>query len=90
VSDIVTRGEIAADIRRSMELWVGCVAGALDEQEYLAKLEAAGFVETSIEVTRAYRAEDARPFFETAGMDGCCGAAVDEKFYSGFVRARKP
>jgi ubiquinone/menaquinone biosynthesis C-methylase UbiE len=91
VSDIVTRGDIPADIRRNMELWVGCIAGALDEQDYLAKLRAAGFVDATIEPTRVYRAEDARAFLDTQGIDVAKMAeAVDEKFFSGFVRAVKP
>jgi SAM-dependent methyltransferase len=91
VSDIVTRGDIPADIRRSVELWVGCIAGALDEQDYLAKLRAAGFVDATIEPTRVYRADDARAFLETQGIDVArMAAAVDGKFFSGFVRAMKP
>jgi SAM-dependent methyltransferase len=91
VSDIVTRGDIPPAIRRSVELWVGCIAGALDEQDYLAKLSAAGFVDAAIEPTRVYRAEDARQFLQTQGIDvASVAAAVDEKFFSGFVRAVKP
>ena len=62
VSDVVVRGEIPAAIRRNVELWIGCLAGALDESDYLAKLQRAGFVEASIEPTRVYRAADAREF----------------------------
>jgi ubiquinone/menaquinone biosynthesis C-methylase UbiE len=91
VSDIVTRGEIPAAIRRSVELWVGCIAGALDEQEYLSKLRAAGFVGESIEPTRVYRVADARAFLNAKGIDAdAVAASVDERFYSGFVRAVKP
>jgi arsenite methyltransferase len=91
VSDVVTRGEIPPAIRRSVELWVGCIAGALDEQDYLEKLRAAGFAEASIEPTRVYRAADAREFLATQGIDAdTMAAAVDEKFFSGFVRAVKP
>ena len=91
VSDIVTRGEIPADIKRSVELWVGCVAGALDHDVYLRKLRDAGFVDASIEPTRVYRAEDARGFLTEEGIDvDRTAAAVDEKFSSGFIRARKP
>jgi SAM-dependent methyltransferase len=91
ISDIVTRGEIPAEIRKSVELWVGCIAGALDETEYVEKLRAAGFEEVSIEPTRVYRAEDARTFLEAQGIDAVADAeAVDEKFYSGFVRATRP
>jgi len=90
VSDIVTRGEIPPAIRRSVELWVGCIAGALDEQDYLAKLRAAGFANASIEPTRVYRVDDARDFLKTKGIDAdAVAATVDERFYSGFVRATK-
>jgi SAM-dependent methyltransferase len=90
VSDIVTRGEIPAAIRRSVELWVGCVAGALDEQDYLAKLRAAGFTDASIEPTRIYRVDDARGFLTEHGIDvDAIAPLVDEKFYSGFIRATK-
>src|SRR4029453_17826633 len=67
VSDVVVRGEVPAQIRRSVELWIGCVAGALEEDEYRAKLEAAGFEAVDLEPTRIYRAEDARDFFSKAG-----------------------
>jgi SAM-dependent methyltransferase len=91
VSDIVTRGEIPPAIRRSIELWVGCIAGALDEQEYLGKLRAAGFTGASIEPTRVYRADDARTFLDAQGLDAAAVAPqVDEKFFSGFIRAVKP
>jgi SAM-dependent methyltransferase len=91
VSDIVTRGEIPAAIRRNVELWIGCIAGALDEQDYLAKLRDAGFVDASIEPTRVYRAGDAREFLSANGIDAdAVATSVDEKFYSGFVRAVKP
>jgi len=90
VSDIVTRGEIPSDIRRSVELWIGCIAGALDEQEYLAKLRAAGFADASIQPTREYRVEDAREFLQTNGIDAeALAPLVDGKFFSGFVRATK-
>jgi len=91
VSDVVTRGAIPAAIRRSVELWVGCIAGALDEHDYLAKLAAAGFVEASIEPTRVYRVEDARGFLSASGIDvDAFAEAVDQKFFSGFIRATKP
>lgn len=91
VSDVITRGEIPASVRRSVELWVGCIAGALDEDDYLAKLNAAGFAEAGIEPTRVYKVEDARSFLTEQGIDvEAMAAAVDEKFYSGFIRARKP
>jgi len=91
VSDVVTRGEIPAEIRKNMLLWVGCVAGALDEQDYLAKLAAAGFTEASIEPTRIYRAEDALSFLADKGIDfEAIAPLVENKFMSGFVRASKP
>ena len=90
VSDVVTRGEIAAEIRQSVLLWVGCVAGALDENEYRDKLKAAGFEQISIEPTRVYRVEDAREFLSSAGVDvDAIAPQVDGKFMSGFVRAVK-
>ena len=90
VSDIVTRGEIPAPIRRSVELWVGCIAGALDEKDYLAKIRAAGFADASVEPTRVYRVDDARAFLDAQGIDSdSIAPLVDEKFYSGFVRATK-
>jgi SAM-dependent methyltransferase len=91
VSDIVTRGEIPAAIKRSVELWVGCIAGALDQEEYLAKLRAAGFSDATIEPTRVYRVADAREFLAAKGIDADqLASMVDEKFFSGFVRAVKP
>ena len=91
VSDVVTRGEIAPEIRRSVLLWVGCVAGALDENEYRGKLAAAGFDEIGIEPTRVYRMEDARDFLQTQGIDAdALAPQVDGKFMSAFVRAVKP
>ena len=90
VSDVVTRGEIAAEIRQSVLLWVGCVAGALDEEEYREKLKAAGFEQISIEPTRVYRVEDAREFLSAAGVDvDAIAPQVDGKFMSAFVRAVK-
>jgi arsenite methyltransferase len=91
VSDVVVRGEVPAEIRRSVELWIGCVAGALEESEYRRLLAEAGFAEIEIEPTRIYRAEDAREFLESAGLDAAAvGAQVDGRFMSAFVRARKP
>lgn len=90
VSDIVVRGEVPAEIRRSVELWIGCVAGAMEELEYRAKLEAAGFRDIEIVPTRIFRAEEAKEFIETAGLDpATVGPKVDGKFMSAFVRARK-
>ena len=91
VSDVVTRGDIPAEIRKNVLLWVGCVAGALDENEYRAKLAAAGFEGIGIEPTRVYRAEDALSFLADQGLDlEAIGPQVDGKFMSAFVRARKP
>jgi ubiquinone/menaquinone biosynthesis C-methylase UbiE len=91
VSDVVSRGEIPPAMRRSMELWVGCVAGALDEGAFREKLASAGFEDVSLEPTRVYRAEDARAFLQEAGMDVEAAAReVDGKFLAAFVRARKP
>jgi arsenite methyltransferase len=91
VSDIVVRGEVPADIRRNVELWVGCVAGALHESEYHALLAAAGFEAIGIEPTRVYRAEDARQFLAEQGLDvDSVASKIDGKFFSAFVRARKP
>src|SRR6266446_5068955 len=91
VSDVVTRGEILPEIRSNVLLWVGCVAGALDETEYRHKLRAAGFEHISIEPTRIYRVEDAREFLSSAGVDvDGIAPQVDGKFMSGFVRAVKP
>ena len=90
VSDVVVRGEIPPEIRRSVELWVGCISGALDESVYMEKLTRAGFADVSIEPTRVYRAEDAREFLNTQGIDvETIAPLVDNKFYSGFIRATK-
>ncbi|ALA60236.1 arsenite methyltransferase [Nitrospira moscoviensis] len=91
VSDIVIRGEMPAEIRRSIELWAGCVAGALEESDYKAKLERAGFEQVSIEPTRVYTAVDAAELLDGTGLDiGAIAPLVDGKFISGFVRATKP
>ncbi len=91
VSDVVVRGEVPQAIRKSMELWVGCVAGALSDQDYLAKLAAAGFENASIEVTRIYSVEDARGFLSGQGDEiNRLADQVDGKFVSGFIRATKP
>jgi hypothetical protein len=91
VSDVVIRGEVPAEIRRSMELWVGCVAGALEESEYAAKLGAAGFVDVELDPWRVYRVEDARAFLADAGVDvDRVAAQVDGKIASAFIRARRP
>jgi len=91
VSDVVTRGEIAPEVRKSVLLWVGCIAGALEENEYRAKLVSAGFEQVKIEPTRIYKVEDAREFLSSAGIDvDAIASHVDEKFMSAFVRAVKP
>ena len=90
VSDVVTRGEVDAQIRQNILLWVGCVAGALEEGEYREKLVSAGFEQVEIEPTRVYRVEDAREFLSEKGLDvDAMAAQVDGKFMSAFVRARK-
>jgi arsenite methyltransferase len=91
VSDVVVRGELPPAIRRSVELWVGCIAGALGEGEYREKLAGAGFESVSMEITRTYTADDARVFLAEAGIDADAVAAqVDGKVVSAFVRATKP
>jgi ubiquinone/menaquinone biosynthesis C-methylase UbiE len=91
VSDVVVRGEVPSQIRRSVELWIGCVAGALEEQEYRDKLAKAGFEAIGVEPTRVYRAQDAREFLAGAGLDADAIAPhVDGKFMSAFIRATKP
>ncbi len=91
VSDVVTRGAIAPEIRQSVLLWVGCVAGALDENEYRDKLVAEGFEQITIEPTRVYRVEDAREFLSEAGVNAdAIAPQVDGKLMSAFVRAVKP
>ena len=91
VSDVVTRGEIAPEVRQSVLAWVGCIAGALDEKEYRGKLATAGFEQIEIEPTRIYRVEDAREFLSSSGIDvDAIAAQVDGKFMSAFVRAVKP
>jgi len=91
VSDVVVRGEIPPEIRRSVELWVGCISGALDESVYIDTLTRAGFIDVSIEPTRVYRAQDARDFLNAQGIDvDTIAPLVDNKFYSGFIRATKP
>ena len=90
VSDVVVRGDVPSEIRRSIELWIGCVAGALEESEYRDKLAKAGFEQIELQPTRIYRAEDARDFLRGAGMDvNIIASQVDGKFMSAFVRARK-
>ncbi|MGO9405648.1 MAG: arsenite methyltransferase [Terriglobales bacterium] len=91
VSDVVTRGEIAPEVRQGVLAWVGCIAGALEENEYRGKLSAAGFEQIEVEPTRIYRVADAREFLSPAGIEvDAIAAQVDEKFMSAFVRAVKP
>ena len=91
VSDVVVRGEVPALIRKSVELWIGCIAGALEETEYSAKLARAGFTAIEIEPTRVYCVDDAREFLKQSGIDADAMASqVDGKFMSAFVRAQKP
>jgi arsenite methyltransferase len=91
VSDVVVRGQVPAAIRKSMELWVGCVAGALGDYEYVAKLARAGFENIGIEETRAYGLDDARAFLAGEGLDvETLARQIDGKFVSGFIRATKP
>ncbi len=91
ISDVMVRGEVPAEIRKSMELWVGCIAGALEEFEYRDKLFQAGFVSIDIEPTRIYKSEEARDFLLAAGLDADNVAPmIDGKFISAFVRAVKP
>ena len=91
VSDVVTRGEVRPDIRKSVLLWVGCVAGALEEKEYRNKLASAGFERIEVEPTRVYQVEDAREFLSEKGLDAdAIALEVNGKFLSAFVRAAKP
>lgn len=91
VSDIVLRGEVPDAIRRSMELWVGCVAGALQEDEYVSKLKAAGFVDVELEPWRVYKVDDARAFLAETGIDvDRLAPEVEGKVASAFIRARRP
>jgi len=91
VSDVVTRGDMLPEIRQSVLAWVGCVAGALEENDYRNKLAGAGFEQIEIEPTRIYRAEDAREFLAGQGIDAAAIASqVDGKFMSAFIRAIKP
>lgn len=91
VSDVVVRGEVPTNIRKSMELWVGCIAGALEEYDYRDKLYAAGFELVDVEPTRIYKVEEARDFLTAVGLDAdTVGPQIDGKFISAFVRATKP
>jgi arsenite methyltransferase len=91
VSDVVVRGDVPADVRRSMELWVGCIAGALEEQEYAGALRAAGFADVDIEPWRVYQVDDARTFLTASGLDvDRLAPQIEGRFASAFIRARKP
>jgi SAM-dependent methyltransferase len=91
ISDVVVRGQVPGEVRKSMELWVGCVAGALSDTEYQQKLSAAGFQSINIETTRVYNIEDAREFLGATGIDvDTMASEIQDKFTSAFVRARKP
>jgi len=91
VSDVIVRGDVPVDIRRSMELWVGCIAGALEEREFDAKLRAAGFADVEVEPWRVYNIEDARSFLTESGLNvDRLAKEVEGRFASAFVRARKP
>ncbi len=91
VSDVVVRGEVPPAMRRNMELWIGCVAGALSDRDYLDKLARAGFTDAGIEITRVYGVDDAREFLAAQSADmQQLAAQVDGKFASGFIRATKP
>ena len=91
VSDVVVRGQIPAEVRRNMELWVGCIAGALRDYDYVAKLARAGFDEIDIEPTRVYTIEDARQFLTGEGIDAdAIAPLIEGKFMSAFIRAVKP
>lgn len=91
VSDVVTRGDVPAEVRQNMLLWVGCIAGALQDWEYVAKLSKAGFDGIDIEPTRVYSIEDARTFLSGQGIDvDAMASAVEGKFLSAFIRATKP
>ena len=91
VSDVVIRGPVPSEIRRSIELWVGCVAGALEEEEYAAKLKGAGFESVEVEPWRVYQIDDARAFLAESGIDvDQLAPQVDGKIASAFIRARRP
>jgi SAM-dependent methyltransferase len=91
VSDVVVRGEVPDEIRKSVMLWIGCIAGALNDHDYVAKLETAGFASIDIEPTRVYSIEDARAFLNTEGVDlDAIAPYMEGKFVSAFVRATKP
>lgn len=91
VSDVVTRGQVPDDVRQNMLLWVGCIAGALEDDQYVAKLARAGFENIDVEPTRVYDVEDARTFLSGQGVDvDAMASAVEGRFMSAFIRATKP
>jgi len=91
VSDVVIRGEVPAVVRKSMELWVGCIAGAMQETDYRQKLLTAGFESIDVEPTRIYEVEEARGYLAAAGLDAdVVGPQIKDKFMSAFIRAKKP
>jgi len=91
VSDVIVRGEVPAAIRRSMELWVGCIAGALEEEDYAYRLRTAGFTDVELDPWRVYDVEDARRFLTESGLDvDALAPQVQGRFASAFIRARKP
>jgi len=91
VSDVVIRGDVPPAVGKSMELWVGCIAGALQDTEYLQKLQTAGFESIEVEPTRIYQVEEAREFLTAAGLDAdVVGPQIKDKFMSAFIRAKKP
>src|SRR3984885_5450830 len=91
VSDVVVTGDVPPEVRRHVELWVGCIAGALDQDDYRSKLTVAGFSDVSFEPTRVYNVEDARSFLSNSGFDvDSIAAQVEGKFLSAFIRATKP
>jgi ubiquinone/menaquinone biosynthesis C-methylase UbiE len=91
VSDVIVRGDVPPDVRRNMELWVGCIAGALEETDYAAKLTAAGFEGVEVEPWRVYQVDDARAFLTESGLDvEKVAPQIEGRFASAFVRGRKP
>ena len=91
VSDVVVRGEVPPEIKRNMELWVGCIAGAMQDTEYREKLTIAGFESITIEPTRVYKIDDARGFLQAKNLDvNAIAPLVEDKFMIAFVRAVKP
>jgi SAM-dependent methyltransferase len=91
VSDVIVRGDVPDSVRRSMELWIGCIAGALQDREYISKLQAAGFTDVEVDPWRIYNVDDARSFLAEAGLDvDALAPEINGKFASAFVRATKP